>query len=99
MAGQEAHQAHADSDAGLVRRGNDAVPPLQQAPDSESEEDLEWKILSIVGTKGKELRRHFQVLWAATDDAGEVKTWEPEAQLVEDGWGQGARVHCDSRYP
>ena len=33
--------------------------PLQQAPDSESEEDLEWKVLSIVGTKGKEPRRSF----------------------------------------
>ena len=27
------------------------------------------------------------MLWAATADAGEVKTWKPEAQLVEDGWG------------
>ena len=60
---------------------------MQQAPDSESEEDLEWKVLSIVGTRGKAPRRFFQVLWAATADAGEVKTWEPEAQLVEDGWG------------
>ena len=30
------------------------------APDSESEEDLEWKVLSIVGTKGKEPRRFFK---------------------------------------
>ena len=72
---------------GLVRRGNEAVAPLQQAPDSESEEDLEWKVLSSVGTKGKDPRRFFQVLWAATADAGKVKTWEPEAQLVEDGLG------------
>ena len=90
VAGQVAHQA--DVDAGLVRRGNEAVAPLQQAPDSESEEDLEWKVLSIVGTKGKELRRFFQVLWAATADAGEVKTWEPEAQVVEDGWGPDIEV-------
>ena len=27
------------------------------------------------------------MLWAVTADAGKVKTWEPEAQLVEDGWG------------
>ena len=39
-----------------MRRGNEAVAPLQQAPDSESEEDLEWKVLSIVGTRGKEPR-------------------------------------------
>ena len=85
VAGQVAHQA--DVDAGLVRRGNGAVAPLQQAPDSESEEDKEWKVLSIVGTKGNEPRRQFQVLRAATADAGEVKTWGPEAQLAEDGWG------------
>jgi len=90
VAGQVAHQA--DVDAGLVRRGNDAVAPLQQAPDSESEEDLEWKVLSIVGTRGKAPRRFFQVLWAATADAGEVKTWEPEEQLVEDGWGPDIEV-------
>ena len=48
---------------------------------------MERKVLSIVGTKGKAPMRHFQVSWAATADAGEVKTWEPEAQLVEDGWG------------
>ena len=76
VAGQVAHQA--DVDAGLVQRGNDAVAPLQQAPDSDSEEELEWKVLSIVGTKGKEPRRFFQVLWAATADTGEVKTWESE---------------------
>ena len=57
MAGQVAHQA--DVDAGLVQHGNHAVAPLQQAPDSESEEDLEWKVLSIVGTKGKEPKRFF----------------------------------------
>ena len=34
----------------------------------------------------------FQVLWAVTADAGEVKTWEPEAQLVEDGWGPDIKV-------
>ena len=27
------------------------------------------------------------MMWAATADAGEVKTWEPDAQLLEDGWG------------
>ena len=58
VAGQVAHQA--DVDAWLVRRGNDAVAPLQQAPDSESEEDLEWKVLSIVGTKGKEPQSVFR---------------------------------------
>ena len=68
VAGQVAHQA--DVDAGLVRRGNAAVAPLQQAP-----------VLSIVGAKGKAPQRQFQVLWAATADAGEVKTCEPEALL------------------
>ena len=84
VAGQMAHQA--DVDAGLVRHGDVAVAPLQQEPDSESEEDLEWQVLSIVGTKGKELGRLFHVSWTATADAGEVKTWVPEAQLVEVHW-------------
>ena len=87
MAGQVAHQTNMD--AGLVQCGNEAVASLQQAPDSESEEGLEWKVLSIVEVKGKGPQRHFQVLWAATADAGEAKTWEPEAQLVQDGWPWG----------
>ena len=73
-----------------MRRGNTAVASLQQAPDSESEKDLEWKhwkVQSIVGANGKGPQRYFQLLWAATTDAGEVKIWEPEAQLLEDGCG------------
>ena len=69
VAGQVAHRA--DVDAGLLRRGNEAVASLQQAPGSVSEEDQELEVMSIVGAKEKAPQRHFQVLWAATADAGE----------------------------